>query len=117
MLYGDTDPFNAADRYDVLINEDDAKELDIEEEEAIVVYNKYGTFHGRAKYAKIKEGNIGLHWPEGNQLIPEGVYEEHAGIPEYSAAAIVEKAETFHRSEEHTSELQSRGHLVCRLLL
>src|SRR5439155_13120404 len=24
---------------------------------------------------------------------------------------------TFLRSEEHTSELQSRGHLVCRLLL
>src|SRR5690625_676300 len=24
---------------------------------------------------------------------------------------------TSHRSEEHTSELQSRGHLVCRLLL
>src|SRR5690625_5976186 len=23
----------------------------------------------------------------------------------------------YHRSEEHTSELQSRGHLVCRLLL
>src|SRR5690625_5812804 len=29
------------------------------------------------------------------------------------------EAETYHifRSEEHTSELQSRGHLVCRLLL
>src|SRR5690625_5408139 len=25
--------------------------------------------------------------------------------------------ESDHRSEEHTSELQSRGHLVCRLLL
>src|SRR5207253_10303454 len=25
--------------------------------------------------------------------------------------------EGAHRSEEHTSELQSRGHLVCRLLL
>src|SRR5690625_5696182 len=24
---------------------------------------------------------------------------------------------TYQRSEEHTSELQSRGHLVCRLLL
>src|SRR5207253_5572895 len=24
---------------------------------------------------------------------------------------------SFSRSEEHTSELQSRGHLVCRLLL
>src|SRR5690625_7855192 len=29
------------------------------------------------------------------------------------------RSECFHpsRSEEHTSELQSRGHLVCRLLL
>src|SRR5439155_5088464 len=27
------------------------------------------------------------------------------------------KANVFFRSEEHTSELQSRGHLVCRLLL
>src|SRR5439155_4266813 len=26
-------------------------------------------------------------------------------------------AEVVNRSEEHTSELQSRGHLVCRLLL
>lgn len=95
MIYGETDPFNAADRYDVLINEDDAKEHEISESDAIVVYNQYGTFHGRAKYAKIRSGNIGLHWPEGNPLIPEGVYEEHAGIPEYSAAAIVEKAETY----------------------
>src|SRR5690625_5389341 len=28
-----------------------------------------------------------------------------------------ERGELFFRSEEHTSELQSRGHLVCRLLL
>src|SRR5437870_6544303 len=27
------------------------------------------------------------------------------------------KVERYSRSEEHTSELQSRGHLVCRLLL
>src|SRR5690625_6819006 len=27
------------------------------------------------------------------------------------------ESRTNHRSEEHTSELQSRGHLVCRLLL
>src|SRR5690625_3263313 len=29
----------------------------------------------------------------------------------------VKRAVTGYRSEEHTSELQSRGHLVCRLLL
>src|SRR5207253_8799126 len=29
----------------------------------------------------------------------------------------VEVSQRSYRSEEHTSELQSRGHLVCRLLL
>src|SRR5690625_3515494 len=32
-------------------------------------------------------------------------------------AVGVMSVSTFIRSEEHTSELQSRGHLVCRLLL
>src|SRR5690625_6268751 len=31
--------------------------------------------------------------------------------------ADVEQVKRIDRSEEHTSELQSRGHLVCRLLL
>src|SRR5690625_5494943 len=35
--------------------------------------------------------------------------------PENLPAAVT--LYTFSRSEEHTSELQSRGHLVCRLLL
>src|SRR5690625_1758979 len=30
---------------------------------------------------------------------------------------IIHAANELDRSEEHTSELQSRGHLVCRLLL
>src|SRR5690625_2544112 len=33
------------------------------------------------------------------------------------ADAVVSGGNTGARSEEHTSELQSRGHLVCRLLL
>src|SRR5690625_6255864 len=31
--------------------------------------------------------------------------------------AVISTTSTTRRSEEHTSELQSRGHLVCRLLL
>src|SRR5437870_9825663 len=30
---------------------------------------------------------------------------------------VIARHDNFLRSEEHTSELQSRGHLVCRLLL
>src|SRR5690625_5530932 len=38
------------------------------------------------------------------------------GQPEYILKNIPSEGE-IDRSEEHTSELQSRGHLVCRLLL
>ncbi|HEY4600738.1 MAG TPA: FdhF/YdeP family oxidoreductase [Cerasibacillus sp.] len=100
MIYGETDPFNDADRYDVLMNENDAEKLNISEGDAIVVYNKLGLFTGRAKFAPIKTGNVGLHWPEGNVLIEKGVYETFAGIPEYQAPAIVEKAETYYAQKD-----------------
>src|SRR5690625_6802841 len=35
----------------------------------------------------------------------------------FSSAGVVCPNKRRPRSEEHTSELQSRGHLVCRLLL
>src|SRR5690625_4424778 len=42
-------------------------------------------------------------------LVNGGGYAQYAVMPMNRAMTI--------RSEEHTSELQSRGHLVCRLLL
>src|SRR5690625_6273428 len=35
----------------------------------------------------------------------------------YIMDLLLPKNNALYRSEEHTSELQSRGHLVCRLLL
>src|SRR5687768_18001511 len=49
---------------------------------------------------------------EDGVLVP--VLEQLFLAPKIEAAVIVERD---HRSEEHTSELQSRLHLVCRLLL
>src|SRR5437870_11420389 len=40
-----------------------------------------------------------------------------AHCPSATARACAQPAARPWRSEEHTSELQSRGHLVCRLLL
>ena len=116
MIYGERDPFTDADRYDILINENDCKKLEIKEGEAIVAYNKHGSFHGRAKFAPVKEGNIAVHWPEGNSLLPESVYEQYAGIPEYNAAVIIEKAETYfaHKDtkyvEKRIEELETEVH-------
>src|SRR5690625_5461112 len=38
-------------------------------------------------------------------------------ISEIEQQEMIKKVQPYVRSEEHTSELQSRGHLVCRLLL
>src|SRR5690625_7741046 len=56
------------------------------------------------------------------RVIPEppNAEAEMASEPWYPVAAndvFPEEFEWFLRSEEHTSELQSRGHLVCRLLI
>ncbi|MEC2158289.1 FdhF/YdeP family oxidoreductase [Virgibacillus halodenitrificans] len=100
MVYKETDPFNKAGRYDVLINPLDAKKLDITNEEAIVLYNQHGVFQGKAHFADITEGNVGLHFPEGNFLIPKGVYDGPSGIPQYSIAVKVEKAERFNARKD-----------------
>src|SRR5690625_6291938 len=49
----------------------------------------------------------GLSYTVGNAEITYGVFIQ--SVFDFFVIAI--------RSEEHTSELQSRGHLVCRLLL
>src|SRR5690625_5768763 len=57
-----------------------------------------------------------------NRMWQTSVNELLAAIPMFIfMAAILDRSGIadglFKRSEEHTSELQSRGHLVCRLLL
>src|SRR5690554_1831970 len=45
------------------------------------------------------------------------VFQSYNLIPSANAVENVEIPAIYARSEEHTSELQSRPHLVCRLLL
>src|SRR5690625_6155169 len=48
------------------------------------------------------------------QLIEQG----KTDLSHEEATSLIDSvARSAYRSEEHTSELQSRGHLVCRLLL
>src|SRR5690625_5543444 len=52
----------------------------------------------------------------GRRYQPRTERSHQMNIPEEAVEAAA-KALAELRSEEHTSELQSRGHLVCRLLL
>src|SRR3989442_7814644 len=49
--------------------------------------------------------------------IAEGQVQQSAALPSQQSAIVPRLGPIAERSEEHTSELQSRPHLVCRLLL
>jgi molybdopterin-dependent oxidoreductase alpha subunit len=107
MVYSKYDPFNEADRYDVLMNAEDAKDLSITERDLVVVYNQHGIFTGKARFVDIASGNLEVHFPEGNFLLPKGVYEKLAKIPSYNVAVKVEKAERFNARKD-TQYLEKR---------
>src|SRR3712207_7588670 len=60
----------------------------------------------RSPAVRPKEWNIG-----------SGLKKVSAGVIASPACALICRALATRRSEEHTSELQSRQYLVCRLLL
>jgi molybdopterin-dependent oxidoreductase alpha subunit len=100
MVYKEVDPLNGAGRYDVLMSPVDGQKLSITEGEGIVVYNGFGVFQGTAKFVDIAPGNIEVHFPEGNFLLPRGRYEKFAGIPDYNITVNVEKAERYNARKD-----------------
>src|SRR5690625_5305730 len=78
---------------------------------------------GRASAGSAGESNVPGYLPvvvHGTGAVRGGEIEVDSSASSQFVSALLlanwEEAEES-RSEEHTSELQSRGHLVCRLLL
>lgn len=100
MVYGDEDAFNHMGRYDVLVSENDARREGLENGEAVVLYNKNGVFQGFVYYAPIKDGNIGVQFPEGNFLVEKGIYESFVEMPDYVTDVKMEKADHFNANKD-----------------
>src|SRR3989454_11408745 len=85
---------------------------------------KYGKLAQLERQLAQEEGRLGASQDGGRRLLKERVDEEDiaevvsrwTGIP-VSRLVEGEREKLVHRSEEHTSELQSPCNLVCRLLL
>ena len=93
MVQYQRDPLNGAMRDDVLMSNDDASELNLQEGDAVLLTSDTGEMRARIKLAKIKPRNVQVHWPEGNVLLPHSVCDVESGVPAYKAVVKIAKCE------------------------
>jgi len=91
MVQRASDPLTGASRNDVLISQEDAISLGIKNGEPIRLTSSVGIYSGRAKIDQIKQGNLEVHWPEGNCLLSQKDIDVSSGEPDYNAIVAVAK--------------------------
>jgi molybdopterin-dependent oxidoreductase alpha subunit len=89
MVQERRDPLTGAVREAVLMADGDARRLGLGDGDAVRVRSPHGEFLGRLAVVPIREGDVQMHWPEANVLIPRGVTEPHSGIPDFNVAVQV----------------------------
>ncbi len=84
MVQQDRDPLTGARRDAVLIARPDMEALGLQPGQRVRLRSEAGELSGRLEPAAIRPGNLQVHWPEGNVLIPRGRTEPLSGIPDYN---------------------------------
>lgn len=67
MIHADKNALSSATRDAVLTSS--AAKLGLIEPQAVTVRSSSGAYTGRVSVARVKPGNIQVHWPEGNGLL------------------------------------------------
>ena len=91
LIYAEVDPLNGAARDAVLINADDAAERRLMQGDRVELVNHLGRYTGRVFLAPIAPGNLQIHWPEGNHLLPRDGREPASDTPDYNTRVRLEK--------------------------
>lgn len=92
LIYAEVDPLNGAPRDAVLMNAEDARRLGFREHDRVRLANAIGSYEGRVCLAPLARGNLQIHWPEGNVIIPRGIVDAGGGVPDYNTRVQVSKA-------------------------
>jgi len=91
IVQEDVDKLNGAEREAVLMSAADARRLGLRNGDAVRLHNESGEFTGHVFVAQLAPGNLQVHWPEGNVLLPRGHVEPHAGVPDYNGVVRLER--------------------------
>jgi predicted molibdopterin-dependent oxidoreductase YjgC len=90
MVQRDVDPLTGAARDAVFISAADARRLGLEQGAPVRLVSPHGDYDGRAFIAAIREGNLEVHWPEGNGLLGPEIDPESLE-PDYNATVTIER--------------------------
>jgi anaerobic selenocysteine-containing dehydrogenase len=72
------------------MNAGDAASLHLRHGDPVALVNGAGRYEGKVFLAPIASGNLQVHWPEGNVLIPSGPHDPAGGVPDYNAVVRIE---------------------------
>jgi molybdopterin-dependent oxidoreductase alpha subunit len=89
MVHKRSDSLTGARRDDVMMSDADARRLGLSNGDRVLVRSAVGSFEGRCAIVQIAEGNVQVHWPEGNVLIERGLSDPECGIPDYNTLVAV----------------------------
>jgi predicted molibdopterin-dependent oxidoreductase YjgC len=89
MRWAERDPLTGASRDEVLMSGADCTRLGLAPGDRVRLRSSAGVFEARIRIAPIRSGNLQVHWPEGNVLIPRGRFDPRCGEPDYNALVEV----------------------------
>ncbi len=92
LIYDEIDPLTGAPRDAIFIAPEDVAELHLARGDRVTLANGTGNFTGTVFPAPIARGNLQVHWPEGNVLLPRGATDPNSGVPDYNALVRIERA-------------------------
>ena len=90
MVQREVDPLTGADRDDILISDADLARLGRASGDASCSAPRRGVFRGRLRAAPIRDGNLEVHWPEGNVLLAGAPHDPESLEPDYNAVVTIE---------------------------
>ena len=80
-----TDPLTGAARDDIFICEADIGRLGLRDGDTVQLAPVDGMFRGRLRSARMTPGNLAVHWPQGNVLLPGSTLDPESMEPDYNA--------------------------------
>ncbi|MEO5821094.1 MAG: molybdopterin-dependent oxidoreductase [Vicinamibacteraceae bacterium] len=90
MVQRDVDPLTGAGRDDILISGGDLARLGRAAGDRVRLRSASGVFDGRLRPAPIRDGNLEVHWPEGNALLAGAPHDPESLEPDYNAVVTIE---------------------------